>query len=195
MPQTNKPLPQIMQNDSPLNLCNIISHLLTHMSSHEDAEITCHSWLTRSHSFILSVECTNVWDMYNEGLLHYTLNHYGSLVAKSFLTLVTSWTVAYQAPLSRGFSRQEYWSVLPFPSPGDPPDPAIKPGYPALQADYLLTELRVKPICTIESEYVHGGTIKDKLLSMSDECEILLLLLLNRNWKECICISITMCHV
>ena len=44
----------------------------------------------------------------------------------------TPWTVAHQAPLSVGFSRQEYWSVLPFPSPGDLPDPGIKPGSPAL---------------------------------------------------------------
>ena len=44
----------------------------------------------------------------------------------------TPWTVAYQAPLSMGFSRQEYWSGLPFPSPGDLPDPGIKPGSPAL---------------------------------------------------------------
>ena len=41
-------------------------------------------------------------------------------------------TVAYQAPLSMGFSRQEYWSGLPFPSPGDLPDPGIEPGSPAL---------------------------------------------------------------
>ena len=40
---------------------------------------------------------------------------------------VTPWTVAYQAPLSMGFSRQEYWSGLPFPSPGDLPDPGIEP--------------------------------------------------------------------
>ena len=45
--------------------------------------------------------------------------------------------VACQAPLSMGFSRQEYWSGLPFPSPGDLPDPGIKPGSPALEADAL----------------------------------------------------------
>ena len=45
---------------------------------------------------------------------------------------VTPWTVAYQAPLSVGFSRQEYWSRLPFPSPGDLPDPGIEPRSPAL---------------------------------------------------------------
>ena len=97
---------------------------------------------------------------------------------------MTPWTAAHQASLSADFFRQEYWSVLPFPSPGDPPDPGIEPGSSALQADSLPTELQVKPICTIESKYVHGGTIRDKLLSMSDECEILLPLLLNRDWKE-----------
>ena len=49
-----------------------------------------------------------------------------------FLTL---WTIALQVPLSMGFSRQEDWSGLPFPSPGNLPDPGIEPGYPALQAD------------------------------------------------------------
>ena len=52
----------------------------------------------------------------------------------------TSWTVAYQAPPSMGFSRQECWSGLPFSSPGDLPDPGIEPGSPALQADALPSE-------------------------------------------------------
>ena len=51
----------------------------------------------------------------------------------------TPWTVAYQA-LSMGFSRQEYWSGLPFPSPGDLPNPRIKPVSPALQTDALPSE-------------------------------------------------------
>ena len=50
------------------------------------------------------------------------------------------WTVARQAPLFMGFSRQEYWSGLPFPSPGVLPDPRIEPGSPALQADSLPSE-------------------------------------------------------
>ena len=45
---------------------------------------------------------------------------------------VTPWTVAHQAPLSMGFSRQEYWSGLPWPPPGDLPDPGIEPVSPAL---------------------------------------------------------------
>ena len=65
----------------------------------------------------------------------------GGLVAKSGPTLVTPWTAARQAPLSMGFSRQEYWSGLPSPSPGDLPNPGIEPGSLALQADSLLTEL------------------------------------------------------
>ena len=53
---------------------------------------------------------------------------------------VTPWTIAYQTPLSMGFSRQEYWSGLPFPSPGDLPDQGIEPRSPALQADTLPSE-------------------------------------------------------
>ena len=50
------------------------------------------------------------------------------------------WTVAGQAPLSMEFSRQEYWSELPFPTPGDLPNPGVKPGSLALQADALPSE-------------------------------------------------------
>ena len=57
----------------------------------------------------------------------------------------TPWTVAYQAAPSMGFSRQEYWSGLPFPSPGDLPDPGIEPRSPALEADALTSEPRGKP--------------------------------------------------
>ena len=58
----------------------------------------------------------------------------------------TLWTVAHQAPLSMGFSRQEYWSGLPFPSPGDLPDPGIEPRSPALHVDALTSEPPGKPI-------------------------------------------------
>ena len=69
----------------------------------------------------------------------------GGLIAKSCPTLASPWAVACQGPPSMGFSRQEYWSGLPFPSPGDLPDPGIEPGSPVLQADFLLTELQGKP--------------------------------------------------
>ena len=64
----------------------------------------------------------------------------GGLVAKLCLTLAVPWNIACQAPLSMGFSRQEHWSGLPFPSPRDLPDPGIEPGSPAFQSDSLPSE-------------------------------------------------------
>ena len=71
----------------------------------------------------------------------------------------TSWTVAYQASPSVGFSRQEYWSALPFPSPGDLPDPGIEPGSATLEADALTSESPGKPqealyMCIYSFSYV-----------------------------------------
>ena len=59
---------------------------------------------------------------------------------------VTPWIVAYQAPPAMEFSMQEYWSGLPFPSPGDLPDPGIEPRSPALQVDALPSEPPGKPL-------------------------------------------------
>ena len=75
----------------------------------------------------------------------------GGLVTKSCPTLVTPWTIALQVPLSLGFSRQEYWSGLPFPSPGDLSNPGIKPGSPELQVDSLPTDLQGKPPILLNS--------------------------------------------
>ena len=63
----------------------------------------------------------------------------------------TPWTVAHQAPPSMGFSRQEYWSGFPFPSPGHLPNPGIEPRSPALQVDALTSEhqLKVFSVCSI----------------------------------------------
>ena len=61
----------------------------------------------------------------------------GGFVAKLSLTLATPRTIVHQAPLSMGFPRQEYWSGLPFPSPGDLPNPGIKLLSPALWVDSL----------------------------------------------------------
>ena len=68
----------------------------------------------------------------------------------------TPWTVAYQAPPSMGFSRQEYWSGLPLPSPGDFPDLGIEPGSPTFQTDALTSELPGKPpnSCKLLSKYL-----------------------------------------
>ena len=69
----------------------------------------------------------------------------GGVIAKSCLTLVTPWIVAHQAPLSKEFSTQAYWSGLPFPPLGDLPHPGIEPGSPALHTDSLPSEPPGKP--------------------------------------------------
>ena len=65
---------------------------------------------------------------------------------------MTPWAVAYQAPPSMEFSRQEYWSGLPFSSPGNLPDPGIEPGSPAFQADTLPSELPGNPIQLVRAD-------------------------------------------
>ena len=77
-----------------------------------------------------------------------------SIVADPF---VAPWTVTHQDPLSMGFSRQEYWSGLPFPSPGDFPDPGIKPTslvYPALTGRFFTTEPPGKPSLSLTHYFI-----------------------------------------
>ena len=84
----------------------------------------------------------------NAGGLFLKLNYPRALFIKSqkvkslsrVQLFVAPWTVAYQAPLSMGLSMQEYWSGLPFPSPGDLPDPRIEPRSPALKTHALPSE-------------------------------------------------------
>ena len=96
----------------------------------------------------------------------------------------TPWTVTYQAPLSMGFSREEYWSGLPFPPPEELPDPGIKPSSPALQADSLSSEppggagdLELPQITRHEAAYhPESSTLLEvpacaKFLGTSDEAE------------------------
>ena len=65
-------------------------------------------------------------------------------------SFVTPWTVAHQASLSMGFPRQEYWSGLPFPSPGDLPDPGLEPASPALAGVFFTAEPPGKPCADLE---------------------------------------------
>ena len=69
----------------------------------------------------------------------------------------TPWTVTCQAPPFMGFSRQEYWSGLPFPSPGDLPNPGIKAGSPTLQADALPSEPPGLPRHFMSGEFESSG--------------------------------------
>ena len=82
----------------------------------------------------------------------------------------TPWTVAHQAPLSMGFSRQVYWSGLPFPSPGDLASPGIKPRSPALQADTLTSEPPGKYMETLYVRPVLGERSRKEKKSKSLNC-------------------------
>ena len=67
----------------------------------------------------------------------------------------TPWTLSHQAPLSMGFPRQEYWSGLPFPSPGDLPDPGIEPTSSSLAGRFFTTEPPGIYICIYFCEYAY----------------------------------------
>ena len=80
-------------------------------------------------------------------LVHWPVCLWSEVKSLSLVWLfATPWTVAYQAPLPLEFSRREYWSGLPFPFPGDLPNPGIEPWSPGLQADALLSEPPGKPL-------------------------------------------------
>ena len=88
---------------------------------------------------------------------------------------VTPWTVAHQAPPSLGFSRQEYWSGLPFPSPGDLSDPGIKPRSPALQADALTSEPPGKPYKLLYLLYMKKLSLNINLVFRSNLSDLFIL--------------------
>ena len=80
---------------------------------------------------------------------------------------MTPWTtIGYKAPLSMGFSRQEYWSRLPFPSPGDLPNSGIEPGSPALQADSEPSELPLESMIYsgIGISWKHSHSYQDSMV-------------------------------
>ena len=99
----------------------------------------------------------------------------GDLVTKLCTILMTPWTVASQAPLSMGFSRQEHWSGLPFPSPRDLPNRGIEPRSPVLQADFFYQvsykgSLRKKvtqscPVLCNPMDYTVHGILQARILS------------------------------
>ena len=93
------------------------------------------TWLnTHVHIYVHTHICIHIWKRIFYALCACVL------VAQSCLTLCNPWTVAHQASLSVGFSRQEYWSGLPCPPPGDLPNPGIKPRSPVLEVGSLASE-------------------------------------------------------
>ena len=99
-------------------------------------------WTGRDRS-----DCECAWVCIYTHELYFHTQDILAFISKSTLCVLaaqscpTLWTVTHHAPLSMRFSRQEYWSGLPFPSPGDLPDPGIEPGSLAFQADSLPSEL------------------------------------------------------
>ena len=98
------------------------------------------------------------------------------------LLFVTPRTIACQAPLSMGFSRQEYWSGLPFPSPGDPPDPGTEPRSPALQADCLPSEPPRNPDTTAWQHPKLSVSEPQIFISHSWICRLATIDLVQKGW-------------
>ena len=96
-------------------------------------------------TFYGSLEGRRVWERMNTCICMTDSLHCSPESITTLLMSYTPWTVAHQTSLSMGFSRQEYWSGLSFPSPGDLPDAGIEPKSPALQADALVSEPPGKP--------------------------------------------------
>ena len=99
---------------------------------------------------------------------------------------VTPWTAAHQAPLSVGFSRQEYWNGLPSPSPGDLPHPGIEPGSPALQANSLPSELPGKPNLSFCGWLFSFSVLSSGFIHVVARVDFCLLLCLNGAYTLCV---------
>ena len=104
---------------------------------------------------------------------------------------MTPWTVAHQAPLSMGFSRQKYWSGLPFHFPGNLPNPGIKPGSPACQVDSLPSELvflsslfKDRPCCV--EVFQEGPFTLDTWLWISGPCGLWGFDICIHSWEGCL---------
>ena len=96
---------------------------------------------------------------------------------------VTQWTIACQAPPSIGFSRQESWSGLPFPSPGDLPDTETEPGSPALQADSLPSELPGAPFFNNRKVIFQYHNLRQNMQIVFD-CTVGLCHFILRHWSK-----------
>ena len=115
--------------------------LLSMDSPGKNTRVGCHAPL---QGIFLTQGLTEL-QIYKEIELGLVKEESESVICSVMSNSVIPWTIAHQAPLGMEFSRQEYWSGLPFPSPGDLPNRGIEPRSPALQADSLLSEPQGKP--------------------------------------------------
>ena len=132
-------------------------------------------WGIRMADWILDVTdqkstiCNTLWMRAKSLQSCVTLCVYVKSFSRVWL-FATPWTVAYQAPPSMGFSRQEYWSGLPYPFPVDLPDPGIEPRSPAFQADVSTFEPPGMSLwnlmnCSLQDSYVHG-ILQERILEL-----------------------------
>ena len=136
-----------------LTLCDSMDH---NSSDHGIFQARILGWVAISYcsgpaqlsswTSVSRVSCIGRRILYHYCHLESTVNYVLCLVTQSCQFFWTPWTVAHQAPLPMGFSRQAYWTMLPCPLPGDLPNPGIKPRSPEVQADSLLVEPPGKPI-------------------------------------------------
>ena len=105
-------------------------------------KVVAQSCPTLCFSMNCSLFCSSVHEILQTRVLEWVAISFSKIKKVKLLSrvrlFVTPWTVPCQAPQSMEFSRQEYWSGLPFPSPGDLPDPGTEPGSPTLQTDAFI---------------------------------------------------------
>ena len=119
--------------------------------------------------------------MINKTVVRYNLHIYQCQLLSCVQLFATPWTIAHQAPLSMEFSRQEYWNGLPFPPPGDLPDPGVEPRSLALQTDSLLSEppgkhtsirlTKIKKTNPTKYRQIYGGS--GMFMHCREECKLL----------------------
>ena len=127
--------------DSPGKYIGVGCHFLLQFMKVKSESEDIQSCLTLSDPIDCSLPGSSIHGIFQARVLGWVTIAFSGIYYECIFSHVqlfaTPWTVARQAPLSMGFSRQEYWSGLPFPSPGDLPDPGIEPRSPALRADAL----------------------------------------------------------
>ena len=137
----------VLVAQSCLTLCNPMDYRLPGSSVHGILQVRILEWVAIpfSRGSLQSRDRTKVSRIAGRFLTGWAIREVKVLVSQLCLILCDPMAGAHQAPLSMEFSRQEYWSGLPFPFPGCLPNPEIEPGFPALQADSLLFVSPGKP--------------------------------------------------
>ena len=137
-----------IRNSNNLELCIYYFSILDRTNSKQEVSLFFTSKIKHNHSVLRNLISYFIY-LWNSSTLSFEIINLHSIVCVQLLScvwlFVALWTIVCQVPLSMGFPRQEEWSGLPSPSPGDLPNPGIEPGSPELQADSLPSEPIGKP--------------------------------------------------